>query len=194
MARPVGSKNRPGSKKPGKPAGFKRDPIARTCLKCGEPYMGFNGTRYCSDRCVLLAHVAVQGDGCWHFTGYTPASRGGYGEFDFKSGKRMLAHRAAYLLLKGDDPGKQLVCHRCDVPRCVNPDHLFLGSIQDNMDDRNAKGRQARGERNGPAKLTEEQVRAIRADQRLHREIAADYGVADHTISAIKNRKTWKHI
>lgn len=195
MARPKGSKNGPHvPSRKGLRAGISKPPIPRTCQKCGESYMGFNGTRYCSDRCVLLAHVAVQEDGCWHYTGYTPASRGGYGEFDFKSGKRMLAHRAAYLLLKGNDPGKQLVCHRCDVPRCVNPDHLFLGTIQDNMDDRNAKGRQARGERNGPAKLTEEQVLAIRADPRTNRAIAKDYGVFETTISTIKHRHTWKHI
>ncbi len=155
--------------------------------------MGFNGTRYCSDRCVLLASVSVSESGCWIFRNSRP-ERGGYGEFDFKSGKRWLAHRASYLLLKGEDPGKRLVMHSCDCPPCVNPDHLSLGTIQDNMADRNAKERQARGEKNGPAKLTEEQVVAIRADPRTNREIAKDYGVFETTISTIKHRHTWRHI
>lgn len=106
--------------------------------------MGFNGTRYCSDRCVFMANV-IADDGCWRWTGYIPKTgrRAGYGEFDFKSGKRMLAHRAAYILLVGSDPGEQCVLHKCDNPRCVRPDHLWLGSRKENNADRDAKGRHA---------------------------------------------------
>ncbi len=121
---------------------------------------------------------------------------GGYGEAYFGSKpnrERILAHRLAYEVERGD-PGDRLVCHSCDNPSCVNPRHLFLGTIQDNIRDRDIKGRQARGERNGPAKLTEQEVRAIRNDERPLAAIGADYGVAPHTISAIKNRRTWKHV
>jgi DNA-binding CsgD family transcriptional regulator len=92
------------------------------------------------------------------------------------------------------DPGDMIVCHHCDNPSCVNPQHLFLGTIQDNMDDRNAKGRQARGERNAPSKLTEAQVLAIRADSRTNREVALQYGVQENTVSNIRLRKTWQHV
>lgn len=189
-------KNRKSSSRAGCNKGAPKPLLDRTCNRCGESYKGYNGTRYCSDRCTFLANVAPQENGCWLWTGYAPKSgnRAGYGEFDFKSGRRMLAHRASMLLLKGSEPGKQCVLHRCDNPPCVNPEHLFLGTSGDNMADRNEKGRQARGEGHASAKLTEEDVRAIRCDQRSNRELASIYGVFETTISEARRRKTWKHI
>ena len=188
--------------KPNRPAnwvspakGVAKPPIDRVCEKCGGDYVGYNGTKYCTDRCVLLAHVRVEGE-CWLWTGYAPktGSRAGYGEFDFKSGKRMLAHRASYLLLKGQDPGAKCVCHSCDNPGCINPDHLWLGTRSANMADRQAKERQARGESHSSAKLTEKDVLAIRADPRTNREVALAYGVQENTVSSIRLRKLWGHV
>lgn len=144
----------------------------------------------------LLANKVVEPNGCWRWTGYAPktGNRAGYGEFDFKSGKRMLAHRAAFLLLKGQDPGRKLICHSCDRPGCVNPDHLWIGTIAENIADRQAKQRQARGKRNGAAKLTDEQVIAIRSDPRTNREVAVAYGVQENTISGIRLRRLWEHV
>lgn len=80
--------------------------------------------------------------GCWLWMGHCNP----YGLFAM-GGQRMGAHRAAWLLHRGEIPAGLWVLHRCDVPACVNPDHLFLGSSQDNIADRDLKGRQAGGER-----------------------------------------------
>lgn len=193
MARPKGSKNsyqwwegdHPNKGKP-KP---KRE---RRCMRCDEVYLGGNGKGYCSRRCYFLAN-AEQGDGCWTWKGYKRP--GGYGEAYFGSKpnrERVLAHRLAWMVEYGD-PGDLVVCHHCDNPSCVNPRHLFLGTRVDNNADRDAKERQAKGERNG-SRLTEAQVVAIRADPRTNREVALQYGVQESAISNIRLRKAWKHV
>ena len=104
------------------------------------------------------------------------------------------AHRAVYADHYGPIPAGMCVCHTCDNRLCVNIDHLFLGTPKDNSDDRDAKGRQARGITNGMHKLTEAEVLDIRKDPRSLRAIAEDYDMNHTTISAIKKRITWKHI
>lgn len=172
--------------------GWKRKPRGeRACKECGAMFTGLEF--YCSRKCQLMASTE-KGDGCWTWTGYIRP--GGYGEAYFgtkPNRERVLAHRAVYEAFIGDLSGK-LVCHSCDNPSCVNPAHLFLGTIQDNMDDRNAKGRQARGEKNAPAKLTEAEVRAIRADERGCKKLSKAYGVHEGTIMSIRRGTTWKHV
>lgn len=134
---------------------------------------------------------------CWLWHGNSFPKRGGYGAFTCRAlGVRMVrAHRAAWLIYKREPlKPRQHILHRCDTPKCVNPDHLFLGDQTVNMADKTKKGRQNRGETHGKAKLTENDIRAIRADTRLHREIAADYGVTFVTISDIKRRRSWAHL
>ena len=80
--------------------------------------------------------------GCWNWT--ASKDRDGYGETSIR-GKNIRAHRAAWLLHTGEHPGRMLVCHKCDNPSCVNPDHLFLGTALDNNRDRHRKGRTAKG-------------------------------------------------
>ncbi len=135
---------------------------------------------------------------------------GGYGVIKWK-GRMTKAHRLSWEEENGPIPKGMLVCHRCDVRACINPAHLFLGTHIDNNADRDAKGRQAKGElharrirsgimspakgeRNAKAKLTAEQVMAIRGDCRLQRVIADDYGVHKSHISNIVTRKTWAHL
>ena len=77
-------------------------------------------------------------NGCWLWTGYR--NRGGYGELKHR-GKRVLAHRLSWRLAHGNLPASLHVLHRCDNPACVRPEHLFLGTNQDNVADRIAKGR-----------------------------------------------------
>lgn len=130
--------------------------------------------------------------GCHLWTG-TPLS--GYGVFT-ADGVTYKAHRLAYILYKGAIPTKLLVCHSCDNRLCVNPDHLFLGTIQDNMDDRNNKGRQARGERSH-SKLKNQDILVIRELSRIgvsQRRIAKRLGVGKSTINSILNGHNWTHV
>ena len=143
--------------------------------------------------------------GCWEWLGYRNAN--GYGRFCV-NGKPELAHRVSWQIHFGEIPKRDdyhgwCVCHACDNPACVNPAHLFLGSHSDNMKDRCDKGLRPcgyadwpRGSAHPGAKLTEDQVREIRAnDGRLsHQKLAAVYGVCRAHIGLIMNRKTWTHI
>lgn len=139
-------------------------------------------------------------EGCWEWLG--SLSGGGYGQFYLQHNKRtanVKAHRISWALSNGQDPEDLFVLHTCDNRRCVNPAHLFLGTHQDNMEDRNRKGRQARqrGEACGTAKLTTSQVREIRNRQgagESQRSLAKEYGVGQQTISRIVNRRRWAHI
>jgi len=84
------------------------------------------------------------------------------------------------------------VCHTCDNPPCINPDHLFLGTHEDNMKDMAKKKRAYRtiGEKSGVCKLSREQIKTIREDQRKQIEIAREYGLSKSHVSMIKNYKT----
>lgn len=84
-------------------------------------------------------------DGCWEWTGPRKNSRSHYGAFFPKQGEHWAAHRYAYTLAHGPIPDGLLVCHRCDNPPCVRPDHLFLGTDRANHDDMVSKGRHAHG-------------------------------------------------
>ena len=134
--------------------------------------------------------------GCWIWIGARATDKG-YGKFHI-NGSPMLAHRASWTLYRGDVPPRMCVLHKCDIPACVNPDHLFIGSLSDNTRDSMKKGRYFRpsGELCGAAKLTEKQVEQIRhliAGGLPQYEIAAMFGVSNHVISQIKLGKTWKH-
>ena len=122
--------------------------------------------------------------GCWIWTGCKIPS--GYGQIQAGGTHKMLsAHRVSYELHKGPIPDGLLVCHACDVPACVNPGHLFLGTNKENMQDMLKKGRSkyAQGEACGTAKLTAEEVHEIRGADGLHREIAVRFGVSRSLVS-----------
>lgn len=118
----------------------------------------------------------------------------GYGQRRV-NGRLVLVHRQAWTVVHGD-PGAWQVLHRCDVRACINVDHMFLGTNADNVADKMAKGRQANtaGERNGRAKLTTDQVRAIRASTETNTAIARRLGVSHQTVSQIRLRKRWAHL
>jgi hypothetical protein len=108
-----------------------------------------------------------------------------------------LAYRVAWELTRGPIPTGMYVCHHCDVPLCVNPDHLFVGTHADNTADMMTKNRQAKGVRQGSAKLTDDAVREIRAcwlTMASQPELAREFGVTQAVIWAIVNRRTWRHV
>ena len=136
-------------------------------------------------------------DGCWLWRGATIWS--GYGKL-WVSGAYVRAHRLSYELAHGPIPDGLCVCHRCDVRLCVNPSHLFLGTIVENLADMRAKGRQApvprlRGEAHGRSKLTSDQVSRARALAGTMRQadIAALLGVSQTHISRIVAGDSWGH-
>lgn len=84
--------------------------------------------------------------------------------------------------------------HKCDNPSCVNPDHLFLGNAQDNVNDMRSKKRDQNGIRIGSSKLSPNDVKIIRESADTQVNIAKEWGINQVTVSRIKNRKIWKHI
>jgi hypothetical protein len=133
--------------------------------------------------------------GCWLWEGVE--TRHGYGQIRH-NGPKIMAHRASWLIHRGEIPPGLLVLHKCDTPACVNPDHLFLGTALDNGRDRVKKGRSAAHKRSGEkshlAKLTADAVRAIRSDIRVQHVIARDYGISQTAVGLIKRRERWKHL
>jgi hypothetical protein len=136
--------------------------------------------------------------GCWEAIGCRLDS--GYVQVSV-SGRRDHAHRLAWREANGPIPDGMLVCHHCDNPPCVQPDHLFLGTPADNMSDKTAKGRGKGMFRPGVdhpgAKLNPERVREIRrrlASGETQRSIAASFGVALTTISAIALGRNWSWV
>lgn len=121
----------------------------------------------------------------------------GYGSIHV-AGKTAYLHRYTYEQNHGEIPEGYVVRHKCDTPACYNPDHLELGTYQDNSQDMVNRGRSTRGERNKHAKLTAEDVMAIRntyaSGGYLQKELAAKYGVTLATINDILKRRSWRHV
>jgi predicted XRE-type DNA-binding protein len=132
---------------------------------------------------------------CWEWTAHRQPD--GYGMFRC-DGQMRLAHRVAYTIHRGEIPAGKYVCHRCDNPGCVNPDHLFVGTQADNMGDAKAKGRHAHGESNNYAKLTVKKVKRIRelwaTGQITQVELGRAFGVTGAAINHVVQGHTWQHV
>jgi hypothetical protein len=151
------------------------------------------------------------GDGCWPWTGGKISSKRPYGVLQFNRRapgerrgvylirKSYKAHRISWQIHFGPIPDGLFVCHKCDNPPCVRPDHLFLGTALENRHDAMKKGRLT-GPTNsfGGARLTENQVREIRqlaADHAMtYKQLCAKYGVTQPTIWEIIKRHSWRHV
>jgi len=188
--------------------GRSSDGRQRHCMACGPRPRGIRRP-YGSTKRTLPERFwpRVNKDGpvhptlgtkCWLWTG---GQRNGYGAF-WNGSRDIDAHRFSYELVHGPIPPAPRtspvhICHRCDVPLCVNPDHLFLGTAADNMRDMAAKGRSLSGEDNPSAKLSESDVTEIlrllaTGMQREH--AGARFGVSTGGVQAIADEKVWRHV
>lgn len=141
----------------------------------------------------FASKVRVSDSGCHEWIG---ATRNGYGHFAMPGGP-VYAHRVAYELARGTIPDGLDVCHSCDNRRCVNVEHLFVGTRAENMADAKSKGRTTLGERHGLAKLTVESVREIRAMRERgakYREIAKLFGVSETQAYNVATGRHWGHV
>lgn len=201
----------------------------KTCEHCAAAYhvkpSHAAKSRFCSYQCKkdyvaskvpsrFWAKVDRSGgpDACWAWAGVR--FRDGYGQFFLNyEAPKVRAHRLSWEMANGPIPDGLQVLHRCDVRACCNPAHLFLGTHQENMADRNGKGRQARGdrsawrtrpermprgERSGNAKLTEAAVRAIRAEYTGRHgqlsQLATRFGVSRTAIRFALSGRSWQHV
>ncbi len=129
--------------------------------------------------------------GCWLWTG--ALTEDGYGRFNDTR-----AHRLSWTLFRGARTPERIVCHRCDVPLCVNPEHLFVGTHADNVHDMCSKGRNrssvGNGEQNGAAKLTGADIVAIRSMSGSATPIATLFDVTPEQINNIRSYRAWRHL
>jgi hypothetical protein len=131
---------------------------------------------------------------CWDWKGYI--GNRGYGKARIRSSPQYLAHRLAYYFTFNHWP-VPCACHKCDRPACCNPFHVFEGTQKDNRNDAGEKHRLPKGERNGNAKLTENEVKQILVRNRegaLDREIAAEFDISIGQANKIHNRRVWKWV
>lgn len=180
----------------------------KICEHCGEEFVRpfskpiWAKTRFCSMECfgiakmsdpkrVLSEHSERSGK-CLVWTGAT--NKGGYGIL--KARKIIhLAHRLAWQIANGPIPLGMQICHHCDNPPCIEVAHLFLGTMEDNMNDKIRKGRQSRlrGEKAGSAKLSLAQVRKIRKSTVSSYILGPRHGVHPTTIQRVRSGKSWAY-
>lgn len=147
-----------------------------------------------------MSFISIADDQCWNWTGTVRSQDKPYGRLIIGSrsdGSRrsVAAHRLSYEIHVGPIPDELCVCHRCDNPRCINPDHLFLGTKKENADDRDHKGRLKkapirRGQAHAQSKLTDQQRLEIASSPATSTVLAKVYGVDASTIRSIK--REWK--
>jgi hypothetical protein len=206
---------------------WKHDPIYKICAHCKKEFEAtviYKKKKYCSKLCYtkaqtgstrhsiwrdgsnkekldrlhkhFLKYVIKNENGCWGWTG-GPSKK--YGALQYGENKKSIsAHRASWIIHKGEIPAGMFVCHTCDNPPCTKPEHLFLGTPKDNVQDMISKKRRniVCGEKAPWSKLTEKDVRAIKSLLgRLHyTKIAERFNVSLSTIYDIKDSRTWSHL
>ena len=171
---------------------------------------GYEAILGAPDLATLIGKTRRGPHGCWLWQG--ASDHQGYGLHWWK-GRLLRAHRLAFVASGGRIPPGKIVCHRCDTPQCINPQHLFVGTYRDNTHDASGKKRMALGLRNGAytqpatrrigslngrALLTDKAVRAIRirfaTTKTTKARLALRYRISETTIHKIINRWLWKHV
>lgn len=135
--------------------------------------------------------------GCWNWTASLAGK--GYGQVKLPGQRKQIyAHRAAYIIHRGEIPDGKNVLHKCDNPKCVNPDHLWIGTSKENSQDMKSKDRHMRGERNNQSILTEKDVRAIKMllDNRMlsQERISNMFNISLVEVSRIHRGLRWAHV
>ena len=199
-----------------------RSQIECACRNCGASFFKRPSEvrkgeyKFCSRKCVFAGRARSEvdrfwakvetGAGCWTWSGARKQRPWDYGVLGgTKKGEvGQLAHRVSWRLHHGPIPDGMKVLHHCDNPPCVNPEHLFLGSLKDNTQDMLEKGRHSlpidhsQGEKNPGAKLTEKQVVEMRNRYSLggvtQQQLADHYNVCNALVSFIITRKLWRNI
>lgn len=197
------------------------------CRACEQYIASMRVADHLCDSCwsavksAFWSRVAKGGpNACWSWTAGRHSH--GYGIF-YVDGIQYLAHRVAFVIGHGPLPAGLYVCHRCDVPSCANPRHLFAGTQADNMRDAVSKGRQSRGQKHavaitrgiarrrdadpaaysqrfvrgeaaGSAILTESEVRIIRECEGTSRQVAQIFGVSAAAVRDIRLKRSWRHV
>lgn len=159
----------------------------RSCKKCDKQFQPTARNQpYCSVQCRFWVWVDIRSEAeCWPWLGQTDSN--GYGRIRV-GGRNQKTNRIAYQLAHGDIPAGGHICHTCDNPICVNPDHLWIGTHAENMKDMARKGRRPRV----GSKLTEAQAIEIYRDNRPERQIASDFNISHSIVNDIKNRRKWR--
>jgi hypothetical protein len=144
------------------------------------------------ERLLNKCEIATK-DECWIWTG--AKSTQGYGLLRV-DGKLRKSHRLSHIEFIGPIPKGMMICHKCDVPACINPGHLYAGTAKDNMQDRKqrtgySQSADLSGENNGNSKLSESEVIAIRNATGYQKHIAVQFGVNQSTVCRIKSGKRW---
>lgn len=139
----------------------------------------------------ILANTVETTSGCLEWRG--GCSKAGYGTIrGTKSGAYV--HRLVFEAAKRELTEGEVVRHACDNPKCVNPEHLLAGTQADNIKDAVERGRHAKGEQNGKAKLTEDQVRYILSSAESQRALAARFQVSRSAVALVRQGVNWKHL
>jgi hypothetical protein len=192
---------------------YRNERVTLACSICGTVFHPFHGREATSKVCSIRCNGALQSgkpknelayflervsktDTCWIWTG--GLNEYGYGMVNIGRKRHYRAHRLSYELFRGPIPKGAIICHSCDNPPCVNPDHLWAGSHKDNLADMSAKGRAHKGpsvhsEMHPLSKITREIALMIRSDPRSAPKIASEHGVSPSLVRGIKAGTHWKY-
>lgn len=186
------------------------------CEYCKNEYHKNTASKQCSLKCRLMIRIEKKGE-CWEWNRYV--GERGYALLSYQ-GKMHNAHRLSYQIFKGNIPENLFVCHTCDNRKCINPDHLWLGTRRENIQDASKKGRLPggpghkpspdviekllksrkpfpNGEQHPTSKLKKEDIIHIRKllDEGIKQtDIAKKFNVCSGVISQIKHKRTWSHV